>query len=365
MKDREFTLITLVDPSPADDHYLRDIWHLYRGFNTRFRVTDIRKYQASENTADVTILDRIAMFAVMFYDGVTYEALLAQLAGTRNLVFMTSDLHYWSIFPELIDSRMLAPRQLPGFLETLLQKISRYTPHQLSPSDNRYDRLFDMCDRLNIHHLITCYECPELREIQLQRPALKTYVIDLHIDPDTFRDYGLRKEYDLIIYGSTLRSSYPFRHRLCELMTRSRFNVLHLKRDSPAYDPSISGEGLARKINQSWLGLATTSNFDYLVGKYFEIPACGSVVLGNMNEQGRAIFGDHYVRVDNSMTDSQILEIVGDALADRDRLQGYIDHMYRVIHERYTLAEYERKLFEVADRIADLEAGTATVSATA
>lgn len=356
MSDRKFTLITLVDPSATDEHYLRHIWRMYSGFNRRFQVVDIRKYRAAENTAEVTILDRFAMFAALFYDGFSYTRLLEQLAGTKNLVFMTSDLHYWSIFPDLIDQKVLAPRRLtpPRFLEKLLEKTSLYTPHQLAPGDNRYDRLFEMFDQLDIQNLITCYDCPELRDISSQRSTLQTHIVELHVDPAIFRDYGLRKEYDLIIYGSTIRSSYPFRHRVCRLVTRSgRFNVLHLKVEDALYDADICGEGLARKINQSWLGLATTSNFDYFVTKYLEIPACGSVVLGNMNEQGRAVFGDNYIHIDDSMTDDQILNVITGALADRRRLQRYVGHMYGIIHTNYTPAENERRLFEVAESIAE------------
>lgn len=353
MGDFKFTLITLDGPGAADSHYLRDIWHMYRRFNSLFHVVDIRKYRAGENTADVTLLDRFAMFAAMCYEGLSYESLVERLAGTRNLVFMTSDLHYWSIFPELIDSRVLTPRPLPRFLEKLLERSSLYKPHQLGPADNRYDRLFEMFDRLNIRHLITCYECPELNEIRSLRPALHTYLAELHIDPSIFKDYGLPKEYDLIIYGSTLRSVYPFRHRVCRLVTGSgRFNVLHLKAEEPSYNADICGEGLARKINQSWLGLTTTSNFDYLVTKYLEIPACRSVVLGNMNEQGRKIFGDNYIHIDDSMTNKQILNVIAGALADRERLQALSDSMYSVVHERYTPEQHEQRLFEIAAKIA-------------
>ena len=350
-----FTLITLVDDSPAYFYYVRDIFRMYQTFDRLFSLIDIREYQADENPAEVTILDRFAMFAVMYYEDVTYESLIERLAGTKNLVFMTSDLHYWSIFPELIDARLLTPRQpfpLPKFLNKFLGGLRPFSSHQLSPSDNRYDRLFEMFDRLDIRHLITCYECPELNQIRLQRSALQTYVIDLHIEPAIFRDYGLPKEHDVIIYGSMSPSSYPFRNRVSRLITRSRrFKVLHLKLNDMFYNADMCGEGLARKINQSWLGLATTSNFDYLVGKYFEIPACRSVVLGNMNEQGHAIFGNNYIHIDNQMTDSQILNAVADALSDRRRLQEYADQMYEVMHTRYTLEENERKLFQVASQI--------------
>lgn len=328
-----FTLITLVDPSPLDEWFNRQVWRTYKGFDRLFRLVDIREYRASENTSEVTLLDRYAMFMLMYFQGVTYESLIERLANTRNLVFMTSDLHYWSIFPGSVE---------PAF----------FTQEQLSPADNRHEQLFDMFDRLNIHHLITTCECPELTQIQSERPALKTYVINLHFDPAIFRDYGLQKAYDVIVYGSLSRTVYPFRNRVSRLLIESgRFNVLRLGRKSELYDPEVCGEGLARKINQSWLGLTDITTFDYLVNKYFEIPASRGVVLGNMNEQGRAIYGDKYIHIDEQMSDSEILNVVAEALSDRNRLQEYADQMYQVMHTGHTLAAHERKLFDVTRQI--------------
>ena len=334
-----FTLITLVDPSPADEYFNRHIWRTYRGFDRLFQLVDLRKYQASENTAEVTILDRYAMFAVMYFEGASYESLIERLEGTKNLVFMTSDLHYWSIFPHSIDPELL-------------------TRERLTPADNRNDELFAMCDRLDIRHLITTCECPELTQLEAERPSLHTYVINLHFDPAIFKDYGLPKEYDVIVYGSLLPSVYPFRNRVCRLLIESRrFKVLRVLREDHLYHPDVCEEGLARKINQSWLGLTDITTFDYLVNKYFEIPASRCVVLGNMNEQGRAIFGDRYVHIDDQMTDEEILKIVSEALSDRGRLEEYADQMYQVMHTSQTLAEHEQKLFEVARTIRERESG--------
>jgi hypothetical protein len=317
--------------SRIDGLFVRDIFRTYGRFSRCFEVVDIRDDLARSNGAEVTILDRFAMFAMLMFEGMSYEKLVRRLEGIRNLVFLTSDLHEWSIFPDAI-SRIRGRRRF-------------------DPSLNRYDRLMAMFDRLDIRYLITSYECPELREIRRLRPSLSTFVVDLHVNTSIFRDYGLPKVDDLIIYGAANREGYPFRHRLSRLLGR-RFKVLRVAPDkSSSYDEDICGEGLARKICASWLGLATTEQFDYLVGKYFEIPACRTVVLGNMNAQGHAIFGDHYIHVDDRMTDREIVEIVRSALADRNRLKRCADRMYDVIHGGYSLEDNERKLFEVVEKI--------------
>ena len=327
-----FSIITLLGDTETDKYYTREIFRRNQNFNRLFRLFDIREYRSNDNVAEITILDRFAMYFLLFYEGLTYENLIERLAGTKNLVFMTSDLHYWSIFPHLVE---------PEF----------FGLENLNPSINSYDQLFDMFDRLNVRHLIANYDCPELKQIQSLRPSLATYVLSLHFDPNIFKDYELQKSYDLIIYGTTLPKAYPFRHRVCHLIKNSsQFNVLQVEMNQ-LWDPDNCGEGLSRKINQSRLGLATLSNFDYLVGKYFEIPASRTVVLGNINEQGRAIFGDYYIHIDDRMTDDQIINVIADALEDRDRLQEYADQMYRAMHTDYTLSAYERKLAGIAQKI--------------
>ena len=139
--------------------------------------------------------------------------------------------------------------------------------------------------------------------------------------------------------------------RVTRLLRRSRrLQVLEIPPPG-AYDPSTCGEGLARKINSAWLGLATTSSFDYLLGKYFEIAACRTTVVGNMNEQGRAIFGADYVHIDRGMSDRRILATIEAALADRRPLQAMADRMSGVMHDGYTLAHLERKLYGLAAAI--------------
>ena len=70
-----------------------------------------------------------------------------------------------------------------------------------------------------------------------------------------------------------------------------------------------------------------------------------------MNSQGRSIFGNNYVHIDDQMTDRQMLGVIGDALADLTGLQMFADKMYGVMQSSYTLRENERKLFELARQI--------------
>ncbi len=335
MSDPTVALVTLIDPCAADKYYIRHVARTYSQFNKLFRTIDIRNYRASENSARATIVDRFSMFAAMQYDGMSFEEVKERLLGTKNLIFLTADLHYWSLFPDLIETAI--------------------SNRVLTPDVNDYRRMLAMFDDLHIEHLIASYECPELYQIKSLRPGLRTYVVHLHFDPTIFKDRHKRKKYDVIVYGSTQQQVYGFRHRVLQLLQNEpRIKILHLEMpESQLYNEQTCGPGLARRINQSWMGLATVTDFSYLVGKYFEIAASGSVVLGDMNKQGVAIFGRNYVHIDERMSDAQIVSRVRWALGNRERLRRISDRMYGKMHSDCTLEKYERKLFEIAERVAN------------
>jgi len=71
-----------------------------------------------------------------------------------------------------------------------------------------------------------------------------------------------------------------------------------------------------------------------------------------MNQQGREVFGDNYIHIDDQMSGRQIVEVTRDALADRGKLKHLADRMCGVMQSSYTLAENERKLFELTVQIA-------------
>jgi hypothetical protein len=171
-------------------------------------------------------------------------------------------------------------------------------------------------------------------------------ILSYHIDPTIYKDYGLPKIYDVIFYGSTTKYVYPFRFRIKTLLKKSHLKVLIIEQSSK-YNINNCGIGLAKKINQSWLGVATTSNFDYLVGKYFEISGCNTCLVGNMNEQGKSIWGNNYVNIDQSMSDEQIISVIRNALEDKQGLSAMSTRMYQLMHTNYTTQQHKSKLYEL------------------
>jgi hypothetical protein len=179
--------------------------------------------------------------------------------------------------------------------------------------------LIKFIDRYGFHYLISKCQCKEFDNILEEgKDIIKGhYYLPHHIDGNIFKNYNMDKTYDIVMYGIYHKNTYPFRNRLKNLLLkhkdRLRIKVIQSRR--PIYN-----EGLSKLLNKSWIGIATKSNFNYLVRKYFEISASNCIVLGDMPDQGKGIWKDNYINVNNNMTDKEILDIVFDSLDNKDML---------------------------------------------
>lgn len=215
----------------------------------------------------------------------------------------------------------------------------------------------DLAAFLNRHrcqYLIATYQCAELEQLRRScRYLQRVFVIPHHIDTKLYRRCDLPKIYDVLLYGSLHPKYYPFRVRLAGLLAASPFRV-HIV-DYPgrnAFDRERCGESLVRLINQSWMCVATPSISGYLVAKYFEISACGSLVAGEMPPQGQPVWNDLYLHLDNSMSDARILSRIEAALADKDGLCRKAAQAGSRVHADYSLDRYVERISRVLSEIA-------------
>lgn len=203
-------------------------------------------------------------------------------------------------------------------------------------------------------YLISTYDCDHLAKLCRGLPCLrKTYVIPHHVNTEIYKQWGLPKIYDVLFYGNDDIRTYPFRSRLRKLLEGSRLKLHIIEHpDYETFDPARCGEALARTINQSWIAIATPSIHDYLVAKYFEISAAGAVVAGKMASQGRPIWKEHYLRLEEDMSDLEILDRLVAALEDKAWLRRQSAVMEEVIRKEYSLDRYVERLMAVMNHVA-------------
>lgn len=227
------------------------------------------------------------------------------------------------------------------------------------------DNLTNFINKYQLDIIFTFYDNSESRHIRKRCPNLKYYHLPHHIDTNIFRPHSPtnlaensenlseNRPYDIILYGETHPTHYPFRKRLFELILREalKYNikVLHI---TPPHDPNGKGKifdpdkcekGLAAKIRSAKLAIATKSKYDYLVAKYLEISACGTVVCGDMATDGlsQPEFKDNYIQLNSKMTDNQIMEILSDVI------MHYDDNTNKIILNRHKYADYIMKNYNL------------------
>lgn len=119
--------------------------------------------------------------------------------------------------------------------------------------------------------------------------------LPLAIDPTMYRDYGLPKIYDVSMIGRCY-GLYPLRRAMGELISAPKFNARYKFFNSPGLGYSnkwlegtmreeqrkigcLWGDDYARRINESRMMMTDGSVYNVAVSKYFEAPACKTLLL--------------------------------------------------------------------------------------
>lgn len=215
------------------------------------------------------------------------------------------------------------------------------------------DKLNELINKAGFQYLIMYYYCQERLNILQKCTSIKKSIV---INPCTpineFKDYGMKKDVDVLITGNLDARVYTFRDRVKNILTSEKAKKYNINTKIIPYSNRVEyGEKLSREYNRSYMCLSTVSNFSYLVFKYPEISASKSVLLGNINDQGKEVWGDDFVHIENNMTDEQILEKIRSALDDKEKLQNMANKMYDKIRSEYNYNKFCERLNNFFDNV--------------
>lgn len=193
-----------------------------------------------------------------------------------------------------------------------------------------------------VHYVIVSYPSRQAeRCLEGCEGVRKVFYLGNHINMDVFRDYGLARDIDVLLYGQLNERDYPFRRRLAELLPKLPLRTRHIRHPYEGGDASAPrDEALSRLINRSWLAIATPSRYKYLLPKYLEIAASRTVVAGKLPRKERKQWRRCYVRLDERMDDEEIARRLRSALANKRRLLSMADQMYASVRPRFGYPQY-------------------------
>lgn len=262
----------------------------------------------------------------------------------KHVLFGFRSIHLYKIYrgemKDLIKKRF----------EKLLHIPNKYFLIQ-DMHNKTYRNISILCDYLNsnnINIIFTFYNNYEAKLIRNLTPNCHHYHLPLHIDHQTFYNKNLDKIYDILLYGSIHPRHYPFRKRLFELLlnNKHKYNIHYIEKPE-LFNPSICEDGLADYINKSKITIATKSRYDYQVAKYLEIVFCKSLIAGNIPSDGKYIFNNNILQLDNNMSDQEILNNIDHALENYDEYKVKIDNLHNKLFTNYNLDNYVIKLIKI------------------
>jgi len=185
-------------------------------------------------------------------------------------------------------------------------------------------------NQMNFNGVIYRYEdCPEtnlLKEILAKLGWNGKFHWTPHSIPSEFSFLSKHeKNYDILLFGTICPFSYPLRHKLYNILSGMKdLNIKFILKDGSNIQRNgdIFGPTLIEELSKYYLVVATRLKYDNLVRKYFEISAAGSVVLGNMATDGKEIWEDNYIHVDENMPDEEIERIIREVLMNKEDLEN-------------------------------------------
>ena len=305
--------------------YLKDLFDTY----TIEEITDdiIKNY-------DVICMDGFLFYELWFPEHILYKQ-LDIIKQCKNICIMTRDLHETSFDATI--KNYINPNLVNGIFRPPKNILSGYTKCKL------------ILEKYNIKNIISLYDCDEFTRL-INFTKCKPYILNLHVDTKIFTNLNMCRDIDILIYGADYYPMYPRRNTIKNVVKTMNITY-HIIDANIFHNANTCDHGLAKLLNRSWLTLCTCSVYDYLVLKYFEASACGSVVVGNMAQQGKNIWQNNYIDIPNDASNDEIKKIIYDALADKEKLLSISQIMYDKISSEYNYSQYAKKLKNICDDI--------------
>lgn len=133
----------------------------------------------------------------------------------------------------------------------------------------------------------------------LENPANPVVESFWAVPGEIFRPQGRRRRYDIACLGAHTTGIYPFRRQVRDyLMAQRRLKFFQKLRVGGR--SGHSGELFARTLNRLRSCFTCASIYGYTLAKYFEIPACGTVLFAEPTPDLENLGfrdGEHYVAV--------------------------------------------------------------------
>ena len=176
-----------------------------------------------------------------------------------------------------------------------------------------------------------------------------------------YKDYGLPKEYDIILAGaiftkSLLDDHYPLRIRLAtEILPKmsKKYKCKILQHPGGNLGDAASDRNsffYAQELSKAKICVTCSGKPRSRFGKYIEIPMCGSALAADLPGEEQDKYKQFMIEIDMSMSDEEIINKLSYYLENDEERQKLIDKGYKYA-VGYTQENYAQKFLEALNEL--------------
>lgn len=179
-----------------------------------------------------------------------------------------------------------------------------------------------------------------------------------HANTDIYKDYEQTKDIGILLTGAIYDQIYPLRKRMLMRLSGHPDFVHH---QHPGYrqikqkENLLVGESYAREINRAKICLTCNSIYSYPLMKYFEIPACGSLLMAPASPELLDLGfvpGVHFVSIDEHNFEEKINYYLNN---DQERAE-IIANGKKLIAEKHSTKQRVKDFLQTIEDIILIEA---------
>lgn len=232
--------------------------------------------------------------------------------------------------------------------------------HALPPVVTTFNDAWETETRLNDIRLPRCklvimHHANEVAAWQERCPEVKFLNIPYAINPEVFYADESEKQIDILLTGAIDSKIYPLRHRFREMIKAGVFDPFKaVIRNHSGYrlnNPHAEPIAYAKALRSAKICLADTSCYGYSAEKYHEIPACGSVLCGNLPDERQPEFSKFMIVIDPDWGTERIVHEIRYYLDRPELLRSLADKGREYVHANFTAEHYAKRFVETLESI--------------
>lgn len=203
------------------------------------------------------------------------------------------------------------------------------------------ETIHEFCKKYKFKNIIYSMKHKVLKEKLLKKnPEYNISSLHHHFHLDMFPEKIPEKKYDILLYGFCDKRKYPLRDFLKKILEKYkdkfRIKIIPLK-NYRIKSWSVIGKKLYNEISKSYITIATTSKYDFLIKKYQEIPLSGSMIMGNIPTNYSDIYTKDTIINIKTMNENEIIKKIDKALSNKETLLEKTRKLQEKMREMFSM----------------------------